>query len=244
MKRFILFLITTTLTTAASFAQQSDYKINVADFSELTVVDGVNVDYHCNPDSAGWVVFSCEPKLASSITFNNKGGRLTIQSDADEEPIKGLPRVHVYSAELTKLENSGDSLVRVFANKENCIKNFKARQIGNGSIEVYNINATSSYFGITAGKGCLHVEGVSEKATLSNVSTGPIDASGLKATQVKCLIFGTGDVDCTPAEQLRVFGAGSGKVYYHNKPEKIANRSIGVKAYINGEGPRATKAAK
>ncbi|MBO4944538.1 MAG: DUF2807 domain-containing protein, partial [Muribaculaceae bacterium] len=70
-----------------------------------------------------------------------------------------------------------------------------------------------------------------QKAKFKNVSTGPIDASKLLLDQANCFIFGTGNIDCHPSGQLRIYGAGSGKVYYHVKPGKISNRGIGVKAY-------------
>ncbi len=53
--------------------------------------------------------------------------------------------------------------------------------------------------------------------------------------EVSCFIFGSGNVDCAPTRALKVLGAGGGKVYYHTVPEKITNRSIGVKAVAKSE---------
>lgn len=92
MKRFLLFVFAAVSMTLAGIAQTADYKLNVQNFCELTVVDGINVDYICRPDSAGWAIFSCSPELASRIMFTNKAERLTIQTDADEEPIKACPK--------------------------------------------------------------------------------------------------------------------------------------------------------
>lgn len=223
-------------------AAETVHRIFVDTFTELTVVDGVNVDYYCRPDSAGWAVFVCEPEMAPKITFSNNSRRLSIQTDADEVALVGVPRVTVYSTSLVKVENSGDSLLRVFVTEP--VKTFKAKQIGNGSLEVHNIKADHVDAGITAGKGSLSIDGTAAKATISNVSTGPIDASKLDADEVKCVIFGTGDIDCSPKDKLRIYGAGSGAIYYHVNPAKIANRGIGVKAYADGEGPRAAKRAK
>ena len=238
MKRFLLFVFAAVSMTLAGIAQTADYKLNVQNFCELTVVDGINVDYICRPDSAGWAIFSCSPELASRIMFTNKAERLTIQTDADEEPIEGMPKVTVYSASLRKVENSGDSLLRVFSPTP--VKNFKAKQIGNGSLEIHGVDATNVDAGITAGKGTLLIDGKAVKATISNVSTGPIDASGLDVPQLKCLIFGTGDVDYAPTDQLRIFGAGTGEVFYHSTPAIITNRSIGVKA--SAKPDKATEA--
>lgn len=204
------------------------YRLNVQNFNEFTVVDGVPVDYYCNPDSAGWAVFYCTPDKASEIMFENKAEKLTIRSAADEKVIKNLPTIRIYSAVLNKVENSGDSLVRIFAPAH--VENIKINQIGNGKIEAYDIDADNVEAGITAGKGHLLISGKADKAKIKNVSTGPIDASGLAVRQANCYIFGTGDIRCNPTEQLRIYGAGSGKVYYHVKPNKITNRGIGVKA--------------
>ena len=84
--------------------------------------------------------------------------------------------------------------------------------------------------GITAGKGSISIKGSADKASISNVSTGPIDATGLKVQDVKCTVFGPGNVHVTPTRQLTVYGAGSGHIIYRTKPEKVSNRSIGVKA--------------
>lgn len=237
--RFIFTLFAAAALFVNAQEQPVDYKLNVSNFCELTVVDGVNVDYHCNADSAGWAVFTCLPSVASKIMFSNNAEKLTIQTDADESAIVGVPAITVYSASLRKCENSGDSLVRVFASVP--VKAFKARQIGNGRLEVHGVEANSVDAGITAGKGSIAIDGKTPKATLRNVSTGPIDAVGLIADKIKCYIFGTGDIDCTPDSELRLFGAGTGAVYYHSKPDKIANRSIGVKAHDRSQKNLATR---
>ena len=89
MIKKILFLLLGTVTFVTAKAETTDYKLDVHDFSELVVVDGINVDYFCKPDSAGIAVFSCEPEMASHIMFSQKNDRLTIRTDADEYPIAG-----------------------------------------------------------------------------------------------------------------------------------------------------------
>ncbi len=216
-------------TVPAVMARVDDYRLNVQDFCELTVVDGVNVDYRCVPDSAGWAVFSCEPEMASHITFGNKAEHLVVKTDADESPIPGIPRVTVYSSSLRKVVNSGDSLLRVFA--DDPVKVFKIRQIGNGALELHNINAEKVDAGITAGNGHMSIDGNSDKITIRNVSAGCIDASRMVCDEVRCFVFGTGNVHCDSPGKLKVFGAGSGIVYYHGGvPGKVSNRSIGVRA--------------
>ena len=54
MRKFATSLIIAALSVVAVSARDkaADYKLNVQNFCELTVVDGVGVDYVCLPDSA------------------------------------------------------------------------------------------------------------------------------------------------------------------------------------------------
>lgn len=230
MYKYIILFIAIILSAATADADNAVYRLHVQNFCELTVVDGVGVDYFCNPDSAGWAIFECEPELASQIMFENKSDRLTIRTAADEHPIPGIPRIKVYSASLSRVENSGDSLLRVMTMVK--VPELKIKQIGNGTIELTGIETDNIDAGITAGKGHIILKGIAHKAKFSNVGTGPLDASGLKADNINCFVLGAGNIDCFPIERLRVYGAGSGKVIYHNNPEKITNRGIGIKAYL------------
>ncbi len=223
----ILSICIALFTVSAQESTLTTYRLNVENFDELTIVDGVNVDYRVNPDSIGYAVFTCDASMASNISFSNKNNHLTIRTNADEYDIPNVPLVTVYSATLHKIENSGDSLVRVFNPVK--VETFKAKQIGNGNIEVYNVNANNVDAGITAGKGHITISGTTTRARLRNVSTGPIYAANLHAKSVKCFVFGTGNIDCYPSDNLTAYGAGSGKVFYHFKPEKVSNRGIGVR---------------
>lgn len=76
------------IASAVSVSAQNynNYDLNVGEFSELRVLDGINVDYTCDADSAGRAFFDCPSDLASAFIFTNKGGKLTIQ--LSEENIK------------------------------------------------------------------------------------------------------------------------------------------------------------
>ena len=246
MKQFItiLFLLATVVSLRADETARAVYRLNVQPVVEQTVVDGVAVDYRQSTDSIGWAVFECEPEMASQIMFSNNAERLTIRTAADEVPIVGVPRVIVYSAGLRKVENSGDSLLRVFATPHVHADKFKAKQIGNGSIEIHGINTTYFDAGVTAGRGTITAEGMASKARLSNVGTGSIDARDLLAENINCFVFCTGSIDCSPSGRLRIYGAGSGKVFYHVVPDKITNRGIGVKAHSAVEKADETSSDK
>ena len=243
MIKKILFLLLGTVTFVTAKAETTDYKLDVHDFSELVVVDGINVDYFCKPDSAGIAVFSCEPEMASHIMFSQKNDRLTIRTDADEHPIAGVPGVRVYSSSLAKVENSGDSTLRVHVTAP--VSTFKAKQIGNGTLIIDNIVADRVDAGITTGKGLLVINGKAQKATITNVSTGPIDASSLEVGDLKCVLFSTGNIEANPVDNLRVHGTGPGAVIYKKRPAKVSNRSIGVKVHSGEEtAPQQSETTK
>lgn len=209
-------------------AQKSLYKLDVGDFSEFKVNDGINVEYNCSNDSAGWVYFECDPITAQMLMFTNKKNTLIIQIASDGAVVKDLPTLKIYSMTLQKVENSGDSLVRIHNTVP--VREFKASVVGNGTLIIDDIHTHKADIANRTGSGHIVVNGSTREANLRNVGTGKLEASGLKAEQVKCNILGTGPIDCNASVVLTITGAGSGKVYFGGKPQKITNRSIGVKA--------------
>ncbi len=228
MKRLFSLLAFTSFIALTAPAQVAKYALNVENFSELEVVDGINVEYKCNPDSAGWVAFECEPDMASKIAFTNKNNKLTIQTTAEEQPYTGVPTVRVYSAALQKVVNSGDSTLTVHS----CVpvKKFAVHQIGNGNLVVDHIQTDKIDVKLTAGKGNIRIAGTCESGKLSNVGTGHIYADDLVIEKATCLVLGSGSIYCSPIDNLKIFGAGTGQVIYTNTPAKVQNRSIGVKS--------------
>lgn len=211
---------------SAVAAGPTRYELDVKDFSELKVTDGINVDYICNPDSAGKAVFIATADQASQILFVPNKQKLEIQLATDESGTRReIPRVTVYSNILSYVENSGDSLVRVLS--VNPGPRFRARVIGNGRIVVRNVKSTQVDVSLDTGKGSLVVSGSAEVANLSCTGTGSITADELIAETVKCKSLGTGTIGCAPTKNLSIMGL-SGTIYYRGTP-KIKNRSIGVK---------------
>lgn len=218
-------VIASTFTSRA--ATESKYEINVNDFTELRVVDGLNVDYVCNPDSAGFAVFHATPEVSSMMMFSNNGkNRLTVQLSDDATGKTGLPTVTVYSNFLLQVENTGDSLVRVLSVAPGA--KFKATLIGNGRLSVRDITANQVDAAIKTGNGQLVISGRCQNANINNTGTGSIQADGLVATNAKCSVMGTGSIGCHAKENLTIQGMGTGKVYYEGSPE-IKNRGMGIK---------------
>lgn len=213
---------------AAETAETAQYSLDVKDFKELKVTDNINVVYHASTDSAGWVYFSCPPEIGRHLIFTNKNNRLHIQVATEAVNNPELPVLHVYSRVLTKVENDSDSTLRVDSNVP--VEKFSAKVVGNGTIIIRDIEALNVDLSISTGCGHIVVnKGSAVKCKISNVGTGPIEAGGLKCEKIKVMMLGTGPIDCSPVKELSVYGAGSGNVYYSGRPEKISNRSIGVK---------------
>lgn len=227
IRRLTALAIISALGIAAATAADDlrKYELDVKDFNELIVIEGLRVDYQCNADSAGYVSFVTTPDIASVLMFTNNKSRLEMQIATDGIDYENLPLIKVYSRFLSKVENSGDSLVRVLS--MNPTPNFKARLIGNGSLSVRGIDATNLDGSLDTGNGTLTLYGRATKAKYSLVGTGSIQADELKADEIKCSVLGTGFIGCEPVTTLNVVGA-SGKIYYKGNPT-IKNRSIGVK---------------
>lgn len=204
------------------------FTLNVNDFTELKVVDAINVEYSSTADSAGIVSFECPKDMASHLIFSNKNNTLTIQIDFENIPEGPLPTLRAHSTNLQKAENSGDSTLTILHTAP--LNTFNAKLIGNGTMLIHNVKADNVNASISTGNGHLIISGKSAKAKLSNVGTGPLEANALDCLSVKCILLGTGPIDCHATEQLSVYGAGSGTVYYSGNPKKVTNRTIGVKA--------------
>lgn len=228
MKKTFLAIILLAITANFAIAQPlSRYELDVKDFTELKVFDGVNVNYVCNPDSVGRAVFIATDELASALMFNNTKGRLEIQVASKNVKYENLPTVTVYSKFLTKAENNGDSTVRVLS-VSSC-PNFKARLIGNGRLIVKNLDVTHIDGSIDTGNGQLILNGKCESSKLSCTGTGTIQADELVSNDTQCVMLGTGTIGCQAHKSLNIVGASSGKVYYKGNPEEIKKRSVGVK---------------
>lgn len=227
MKLLLTSFITLICGVAAYGQNLTKYELKVGEFNELKVVDGINVDYKCNSDSTGLAVFTSVPEKASAFIFNNKKGKLAMQISTESVGMKDMPTVTVYSKYLTKVENSGDSTVRVLSVAEG--PKFSATLMGNGRLSVRNINMVEVNGKIATGNGTLVLDGSCDKANYSFMGTGVIQADGMKADEVSVKASGTGSIGVWAITKLSIMGAGSTKIYYKGSPE-IKNRSVGIKA--------------
>lgn len=203
------------------------HELRVGDFTQVNVKHGVNVVYRSVPDSAGLVTFDAPPSMVNVIQFSCNGkGHLTITLQLDEEQQSPLPTVNIYSSRIEKVQNNGDSTLRVI-NPVTTDK-FNARLEGNGLLSVTGLKCDEVSASVFAGRGQMALYGDVRKASLSVTGVGTVQADGLLAQFITATISGTGTIGCAPSEALTIQGTGPGTVYYTGSP-MIKNRSIATK---------------
>ncbi|OKY83892.1 MAG: hypothetical protein BHV69_10685 [Bacteroidales bacterium 52_46] len=228
MKHIFITLLTLAAPIIGMGQSTQRYELKVNDFKELRVDNDIAVDYYCNPDSAGYAVFTATDAQAGWVLFDNNGrGKLSVQTDTDYPAGEKMPRIRVYSSSLEKVVNSGDSLVKVY--NLPAADKFKAVLIGNGRLSVPGVEASTIEASIHSGNGQLTIEGRCTEAKLHLVGTGTILADRLEAVKVKATVVGTGHIGCSPSEAITVMGAGSGSVLYRQAPPTIKSRGVGIK---------------
>ncbi len=203
---------------ASAQAARHDEKhtIEIGQFNRLKITDDVNVVYRCLEDSTGMASFTASPELANAFIFTVSGGQLRIQVNTDVVNIAEKTTVYVYSDYLTSVENGGNLTVTV-ESPHSCPE-FKATQVGNGTLIVENIRATEVKGKLATGMGQVILSGSCSSANLSILGTGAIQADRLEAEKVSCNILGSGTIGCWTTVDLKVRGIGSTKIYYKGDP--------------------------
>lgn len=225
MTRRIIFIFAVLAAAIIARAQETNhYRLDVKDFTQLKVTDGINVDYCCNPDSAGMAVFDATDEMSQLIIFDARKDKLTIQLSTRENIPRGLPTVRVYSRYLAEVENDGDSLLRVLTIAPG--PKLKVKLLGNGRISVRDLQFNTLTASMYAGNGTITLAGTVQNATYNLFGKGSITADMVAANVVKCHIS-AGTIGCNAAETLTVIGAG-GRVFYSGNPT-IKNKALGVK---------------
>jgi len=233
MKYILSYLALLTISVVSRGQTLQYHVVDVGDFTNLRVVNAVNVDYKSNPDSAGLAVFHAPAELVNTIMFINNGkGKLSIELDIVSIDKRELPTITVYSRFLTSIENLADSTVRAF--NVNAGPKFKARLEGNGRLSLRNVYTDEVTAKVFTGRGQLAIDGRCTKASLSCTGPCTIQADQLTASKVSATVNGTGSIGCNASEELTVKGAGSGTVYHAGEPH-VKNRSIGIKIKKVGE---------
>lgn len=199
-------------------AEVQNYKVEVGQFDKIKVQDNVNVVYRCLPDSTGFVQYSGDKEFADAFIITPKtDGTLRIQVSTEDVDNPHLPTLYIYSDFLTSVVNASSFSVLI-ENPAPCAE-FKALQIGNGSISVENVKTNKLLATLNTGNGTVNISGSAVTAILKMVGTGVISADRLRADDVQCKILGSGSIGCWPESKLAVKGIGSTKIYYKGDPK-------------------------
>lgn len=235
MKKMLM-LVTLLMSVFVIKAQEKQsFVLNVGDFTQLSVIDNINVVYECNSDSTGYAKFTAVTDMANQMIFsNNKKGKLSISVGTDSVYNANLPTIVVYSSFLQSAENFGDSTLHVKSIAPAHDVRFKL--VDNGSIVIDKVEAVDLTVEILTGKGLISVGGKCTDLSVKNTGKGTIKAENLLAENVNCRIVGTGKVYCNVnGGSLMLKGTGTGKLYYKGKPSSIKQRQLGTLKAINIE---------
>lgn len=232
MKRNLLFSLIVVMSFFGMniFADNvSRYELNVGDFTTLRIVNDINVEYVCSPDSAGKAVFYTTPDKASVFMFdNNNKGKVSIQLTTDEALApKNLPTIRIYSQFLQEAKNDGDSVL--YVEKLAAAPKVKFSLSGNGKVVAHDIDGTTVEASIFTGKGVIEVSGKCKEANLRCTGSGTVVADRLEAEKkVSCMLVGTGTIKCNVVNgPISIKGTGTGKVYYRGNPSEIKSMQLG-----------------
>lgn len=194
-----------------------EYSFNVGRFTTLKIQDNVNVVYHCHPDTTSILTYRATPEFDDAFIFTNHGGTLKIQVNTEDVGKPDLPTIHIYSDDVSKVENYSDFHLEI-DNPAPC-EEFSVSLMGNGSIDINGLNTKKLLARITAGNGIITLTGSTEKAEYRMTGAGTINATDLTAQDVICKIFGGGSISCDAEKRLKALGIGSTKIHYKGSPE-------------------------
>ncbi|MCC8035729.1 MAG: DUF2807 domain-containing protein [Rikenellaceae bacterium] len=130
------------------------------------------------------------------------------------------------SGKITIPESEGDNIhLSVAGSGKAYIKNITAENVsvsvaGSGGGECSNVSATAVSANV-AGSGKFTVSGTADRLDANLAGSGKLNASGLAVREGGVKVAGSGNVECRCGESLTATVHGSGRVYYHGRPERV-----------------------
>lgn len=209
--------------------------LQLGGFQQVKVVGNLNVDCVYNPDSVGMVIINAPNRAQISwVEASSNGTLLKLKLQLPDEMRTGkqeiplnLPSVTVYTKYVTKVENEGDSTLRVLTATD--VPKFEARLMGNGRLSVRGVNTEKLTASLFTGSGTLAIDGKADKATYRLTGVGTIEADGVECREATVQLTGTGAVGVYATEKLKISGSGSGTVYFRGTPDVNRKVSVGIK---------------
>lgn len=225
MKRLLILMAATGMALTAICSGRW-HELKVGAFASLEVVNNIRVTCKFLPDSVGYVRFFTDEERADAVILDkSKPTRLKVMASPDfADKTAQIPHIYVYTDMLESVQSDSEKEVRVLGPAK-CMK-FKAVLIGNGLLEVTDIDAHRVIGVLATGNGKVRLTGRGEDTLLKLTGTGTIEAHDLSADKVTCHVFGGGEIYCFPKE-IVLKGLGSTRVYYRGTPEKITKSGLG-----------------
>lgn len=180
-----------------------EYKLKP--FERIQMKGVGNVELIQSEEKIGLVELTAPDNYVEFYEFESNGKKLTINFDKKLVNIQTKDvKIRVYTCDLIKLENSGAA-------------NINMDRLDTDIIEIAN-----------SGVGHITIGGVADNVELTNSGVGSIDASKLKALNVKASVSGVGSIDCYASESIKGSVSGVGSLNYDGHPKHKDNKRSGV----------------
>ena len=180
-----------------------EYKLKP--FEEVKMKGVGHVELIQSEEKNGLVELTAPDNYVELYKFESDGKKLTISFAKKTINIHTKDvKIRVYTCDLIKLENSG------------------AASINMDSLDTDIIEIANS------GVGHISIGGVADNVVLSNSGVGSIDASKLKALNVKARVSGVGSIDCYASESINGSVSGVGSLNYNGHPKHKETHRSGV----------------
>lgn len=214
MKKVLLMMISVLSLTSCSIGQMNvvdpsdnivtkEYKLKP--FERIQMKGVGNVELIQSEEKSGLVELTAPDNYVEFYEFESNGKKLTINFDKKLVNIQTKDvKIRVYTCDLIKLENSGAA-------------NINMDRLDTDIIEITN-----------SGVGHIKIGGVADNVQLINSGVGSIDASKLKALNVKASVSGVGSIDCYASESIKGSVLGVGSLNYNGHPKHKDTKRSGV----------------
>ena len=216
MKKVLLLMISVLALTSCSIGNWETNLVDPSDnivtkeyklkpFEEVKMKGVGHVELIQSEEKNGLVELTAPDNYVEYYEFESDGKKLTISFAKKSINIHTKDvKIRVYTCDLIKLENSG------------------AASINMDSLDTDIIDILNS------GVGHISIGGVADNVVLSNSGVGSIDASKLKALNVKASVSGVGSIDCYASESLKGSVSGVGSLNYDGHPKQKETKRSGV----------------
>lgn len=214
MKKVLFMMISVLALTSCSIGQMNvvdpsdnivtkEYKLKP--FEKIQMKGVGNVELIQSEEKSGLVELTAPDNYVEFYKFESDGKKLTINFDKKLVNIQTKDvKIRVYTCDLIKLENSGAA-------------NINMDRLDTDIIEITN-----------SGVGHITIGGVADNVQLINSGVGSIDASKLKALNVKASVSGVGSIDCYTSESIKGSVSGVGSLNYNGHPKQKETKRSGV----------------